>query len=494
MQETNAVNVSDNPTPPPPPPPPPTNNRRPRTREVSSRFMTPSASTTHRRQQRDDSDDENSESSFPIGYSFQKKQLQQRAIKLFKESTNNRVFENTPNPNSHSHSHHPPKSTTSRIERINSTSTPCASRPDTPTISVSSRYRHTPNHHQQHHRSISNSRSSAATKLVQSSVNSLSRGNSISSNSHSHDDIGISCSTQSLPELRSESDSDREVLIIQQQSNVNNGSVAEKIGNNNLSRSVSLSSSGIDHLLVRGSERQHASVSKPPVAPQFAKPVVDTRKGKKGSSHQEDVHSLRMFYNRYLQWRFANARAVNAMKVQQKECEKALFSRAMKISEMRDSVHRKRLELELLRRSKTLSIVLEAQIPYLDEWSAMEENYSVSINEAIQALLNASVRLPTGGNVRVDVREVGESLNSALKVLETIISNTQRLMPKAEETDTSISELARVVGGERALIEECGGLLSKTHKSQVEECSLRAQLIQLHSICHTNKNNEITSN
>jgi len=320
MQETIAVNVSDNPTPPPPPPPPPTNNRRPRTREVSSRFMTPSASTTQRRQQRDDSDDENSESSFPIGYSFQKKQLQQRAIKLFKESTNNRVFENTPNPNPNFHSHHPPKSTTSRIDRINSTSTPCASRPDTPTISVSSRYRHTPNHHQQHHRSISNSRSSAATKLVQSSVNSLSRGNSISSNSHSHDDIGISCSTQSLPELRSESDSDREVLK-QQQSNVNNGSVAEKIGNNNLSRSVSLSSSGIDHLLVRGSERQHASVSKPPVAPQFAKPVVDTRKGKKGSSHQEDVHSLRMFYNRYLQWRFANARAVNAMKVQQKECE-----------------------------------------------------------------------------------------------------------------------------------------------------------------------------
>lgn len=38
---------------------------------------------------------------------------------------------------------------------------------------------------------------------------------------------------------------------------------------------------------------------------------------------------------------------------------------------------------------------------------------------------------------------------------------------QAEETDISISELARVVGGERALIGECGDLLSKTHKSQV---------------------------
>ncbi|MCI06925.1 hypothetical protein A2U01_0027987, partial [Trifolium medium] len=56
--------------------------------------MTPSASTSQRRQQRDDSDDENSESSFPIGYSFQKKQQQQRVVKLFKESTNRSGFGN----------------------------------------------------------------------------------------------------------------------------------------------------------------------------------------------------------------------------------------------------------------------------------------------------------------------------------------------------------------------------------------------------------------
>lgn len=41
------------------------------------------------------------------------------------------------------------------------------------------------------------------------------------------------------------------------------------------------------------------------------------------------------------------------------------------------------------------------QIPYLDEWSTMMEEYSVSITEAIQALVNASERLPVGGNVRV---------------------------------------------------------------------------------------------
>ncbi|CAI8590468.1 unnamed protein product [Vicia faba] len=456
MQENNTVSENHSPPPPPPPPlPQQQHNRRPKTREVSSRFMSPSITSIQRRQQRDDSDDENSESSFPIGYSFQKKlqQQQQRSVKLFKETTN-RVFDNIPNPSSSSH--HPSK------QRCAS---PCPSRPDTPihTMPVSSRYRQAPHH--QHHRPI-NARSSAAAKLFQSSGTSSSRS--------SRDDIDIHCSTQSLPELRSETE--RNVLM--QKPNVPSGSVAEKFGNN-LSRSVNLSSSGIDRVKVGGL---------PPVAP-HAKSAADTRKGKKGSQ-QDDVTSLKLLHNRYLQWRFANAKAEHAMKVQQKECEKALLSRAMKISEMRDSVNKKRIELERLRRSQILSRVLEAQTPYLDEWSAMEEDYSVSLTEAIQALLNASTQLPTGGNVRVDVREVGESLNSALKTMETIISNTQKLMPKAEEIDTSISELARVVGGERALIDECGGVLSKTHKSQVEECSLRAQLIQLISISHKHKSKE----
>lgn len=38
---------------------------------------------------------------------------------------------------------------------------------------------------------------------------------------------------------------------------------------------------------------------------------------------------------------------------------------------------------------------------------------------------------------------------------------------QAEDTENLISELARVIGGERALIEECGNLLSKTYTTQV---------------------------
>ncbi|RDX83537.1 Protein ENDOSPERM DEFECTIVE 1, partial [Mucuna pruriens] len=453
------------------------------------------------RTETDPAGDENSETPFPIGYSVSQRK-QQRSVKLFKENNNNGNEQVPP---------HPSKSCSGRIgigssNGSNVSGTPCVSRPGTPTPSVyvSSRYRLTQqqqqhqHHHNHHHHRFVNGMASAAEKLMQASGLNQAK---------SSDDSGVNCSIQSLPEL-----GDRDLLL---QTNL---SVGEKIGSGNggelkvrhpspLLRSVSLSSSGGEQLVMKGSENRAPSVSKqhgngnllvksgglslPPFPPQCVKPAVDLRKGgKKGSSHQEDVHSLRLFYNRYLQWRFANAKAHSVVKAQHTESQKALYSQAMKISEMRDSVNRKRMELELLRRLKTLSTILEAQIPYLDDWSTIMEEYSVSITEAIQALVNASVQLPIGGNVRVDVREVGDALNSAAKMMETMISNIQRFVPKAEETDISISELARVAGGERALIGECGDLLSKTYKSQVEECSLRGQLIQLHSVCHKNKNKE----
>lgn len=42
-------------------------------------------------------------------------------------------------------------------------------------------------------------------------------------------------------------------------------------------------------------------------------------------------------------------------------------------------------------------------MPHLDEWCAFEEEYSNSLSEAIQALLNTSIQLPIGGNVKVSL-------------------------------------------------------------------------------------------
>ncbi|XP_058113124.1 AUGMIN subunit 8-like [Magnolia sinica] len=230
--------------------------------------------------------------------------------------------------------------------------------------------------------------------------------------------------------------------------------------------------------------KSHSGSTKPgtvclPPNPSNMKPGIETRKGRKASSHQEDVHSLRMLHNRCLQWRLANAKAEATMNAQQFEAERSLCSIVAKISEMRKSVMTKRIELEQLKKMERLSTILDAQLPYLDEWAVLEGDYSNSVSGAIKALQDASLQLPVVGNVRADTTELNDAFNSATNVLEAIFPFVQSFLPKAEGVDHVISELAGVVARERALIEECGDLLSKVHIMQVEECSLRGQLIQL---------------
>lgn len=90
-------------------------------------------------------------------------------------------------------------------------------------------------------------------------------------------------------------------------------------------------------------------------------------------------------------------------------------------------------------------------MPYLDEWSTMEEDYTTYLSGITNALLSSSARLPVSGEVRADIEELQNAMSLAYKVVESTGSRIQIFMEKAEEMDGSISELARMVGRERAL-------------------------------------------
>ncbi|XP_074319659.1 protein ENDOSPERM DEFECTIVE 1-like [Silene latifolia] len=237
-------------------------------------------------------------------------------------------------------------------------------------------------------------------------------------------------------------------------------------------------------LMMRGSVKVGRSLKLPPVPlpPGGAKGqvAVEVKKAvRKGSSQVEDVHRLRLMYNHYLQWRFANAKAQASFVNQQKQSERQLYSLGVKISDLRDSVQSKRIEYGLLKQMETLSTVLDAQLPNLEGWASIEESYSSSLLELSNGLLNVLSQLPLVGNVRVDLKEIEEALNSAAKATEMICLQVQNFIPKAENMDSLVSNLARVYSGELTLVDECGDLLYKTHASQVEECSLRGQLMEL---------------
>lgn len=528
---------------PPPPPPPPPSHRRPRVREVSSRFMSTvvssSSSSPLPKQQRSTSvhrqrrrlldmeplcsSDENSpaesiqiqslETSPALEFRCKAAltsttQRKQRAVaKLFKENGGGGRVEQ-----------HQPPSLKAYSGKVITNAFATPSRPDTPTVTTSSldRDKMIPSSSSSRFRRSTSISASAAAKLLQSSgmlpptqPSVPVDPSSLSSDDNNQNQL-VNCTVRSLPDFRSsmpEADmlptiSNR--LLAEKsctRSNVKGGSDSVKSSASPCSRSLNLPLSGSEHSLfhsIKGSERQAYALPRPqtnpvkmgslalPPVPPCAKMGTDTRKGKKVSSHQEEVHTLRLLHNRYLQWRYLNAKAEAYIRAQQRETERTLHSLGVKIAGFYDSVKTKRAELGLLQRTKTLSAILEAQTPYLMEWSVLEENYSINLSEAIQAMLNASLQLPIV-NVRAEIGELGEALNSAMKVMENIVYHLESFMPKAEETENLISELARVTGGEKTLVEECGDLLSETCTSQVQEFSLRSQLIQWHRFCQERK-------
>ncbi|KFK37234.1 hypothetical protein AALP_AA4G231300 [Arabis alpina] len=217
----------------------------------------------------------------------------------------------------------------------------------------------------------------------------------------------------------------------------------------------------------------------PPVVPSL-KSQVDVKKQKKVLVQQLDVHSLKLLHNRYLQWRFANANAEVKTQSQKAQAERMLYSLGVKMAELSDSVQKKRIELQCLRRVKAVTDIVESQIPSLEQWTVIEEEYLASLSETTQALVNASLRLPLDVDIKVDTKELAETLVVASKSMEGIMQHIGNFVPKTQEMETLMSELARVSSIEKASVEDCGVALFKTHSSHVEECYLRTQLIQHH--------------
>ncbi|KAK4439510.1 protein ENDOSPERM defective [Sesamum alatum] len=483
---------------------PPIPHRRPRVREVSSRFMSPliqsnstpiptpnpsdfpRSKSVHRRQpsktdenQIPDPNQSFDKSAALVGSTVLRKQHQQR-VKHVRENTESK---------DHQHS-----------------DVKIFPRPDTPIATgtdraVPSRYRQVPNSISRSN-SLNSSRNgcspvTAAARLLQEATSDVEKklsrtSTSIRDDSDSFSDASSIQGSSSCPnsplcvpvnKVRSVPDVRSSMPDVDKWLADNYSDKSRKV-TGDCARSLNFSSS----------LKMGVGVTRPPHPSSCIRSGLDARKGRKVSNHQEDLHSLKMLSNHYLQWRFANAKAEASLHAQKQEAERKLCSMGRKISDIRDDVKKKRNELVALQGIKTFTTIVEAQMPYLDEWSDLEEDYSNYLTGTTNALLSSSARLPVSGEVRVDAGQLGEALRAALKVVELISSNIQRFMGKAEEMDISISELARTVGGERARIEECGYLLSKTYSSQAQECSLRGTLMQLHcSNPHQPQRSEATS-
>ncbi|XP_065871611.1 QWRF motif-containing protein 2 [Euphorbia lathyris] len=209
---------------------------------------------------------------------------------------------------------------------------------------------------------------------------------------------------------------------------------------------------------------------------------VDLRRGKIGEDRIVDAHLLRLLYNRYVQWRFVNARADATFMVQKLNAEKNLWNAWVTTSELRHSVTLKRVKLLLLRQKLKITSILKGQINCLEEWSLLDRDHSTSLEGAIEALKASTLRLPIVGKTVADVQNLKDAVGSAVDAMQAMGSSVCLLTSKVEEINSLVAELLNVTAKEKFLLQQCKDFLSKLAAMQVKDCSLRTHVIQLNRL------------
>ncbi|XVF01375.1 hypothetical protein REPUB_Repub04eG0082800 [Reevesia pubescens] len=209
---------------------------------------------------------------------------------------------------------------------------------------------------------------------------------------------------------------------------------------------------------------------------------VDIRRGKMGEDRIVDAHMLRLLYNRYLQWRFANARADATFMVQKLSAEKNLWNAWVTTSDLRNSVTLKRIKLLLLRQKLKLTSILKGQIAHLEAWALLDRDHASSLLGATDALKASTLRLPIVGKTVADIPNLKDAVSSAVDVMHAMASSICSLSSKVEEMNSLVDELVSVTAKERFFLEECKDFLSTLAAIQVKDCSLRTHIIQLNRV------------
>ncbi|WZZ47403.1 hypothetical protein YC2023_043662 [Brassica napus] len=248
---------------------------------------------------------------------------------------------------------------------------------------------------------------------------------------------------------------------------------------------------------------------------------ADIRRGKIGGDRVVDAHLLRLLYNRYLQWRFVNARADSALMVQRLNaedlgemgarfisiCGNISFSLILEkpvecmginlgtapqryIKENQVTFAKAETETgfycegtgSISYLKLKLASILRGQMGYLEEWSLLDRDHSSSLSGATQALKASTLRLPIVGKTVVDIKDLKHAVSSAVDVMQAMSSSIFSLTLKVDEMNSVMVETVNVTAKEKVLLERCQGFLSRVAAMQVTDCSVKTHIIQLRPI------------
>uniref|UniRef100_A0A0D3H0R5 Uncharacterized protein n=1 Tax=Oryza barthii TaxID=65489 RepID=A0A0D3H0R5_9ORYZ len=194
------------------------------------------------------------------------------------------------------------------------------------------------------------------------------------------------------------------------------------------------------------------STSQSGVAPPVFNYIVDARKGKKSASQFENIHQLRLLYNRCLQWQFVYARSEDTLTFQKSSIESILYSVWKSIVQLRDSVTVRRIDVQLLQQELKLYYVLKEQIAYLQHWPELEGENGSTLIGAIEALQACTLRLPVTSGAQADAVAVKNSISSAVDVMQALSSSILYLLSKVEGRTSLVSELSDMARQEKVAL------------------------------------------
>ncbi|MED6145356.1 hypothetical protein PIB30_024402 [Stylosanthes scabra] len=207
--------------------------------------------------------------------------------------------------------------------------------------------------------------------------------------------------------------------------------------------------------------------------------IADFRKGNKAAANLEDAHRLRLLYNRYLQWRFANARAEAALYIQNVIVERTLYDVWRTTLSLLESVIRSRIDLQQRKLELKLNSILNDEMTFLDDWAVFERDHGDALSGAVQDFKASTLCLPVAGGAKVDIEHLKAAICQAVDVMQAMGSTICSLLLRVEGMNNLISEVAIVAAKEKAMLDECELLLASVAAIQVEESSVRTHLMQI---------------
>ncbi|BAT11987.1 Os10g0554900 [Oryza sativa Japonica Group] len=186
-----------------------------------------------------------------------------------------------------------------------------------------------------------------------------------------------------------------------------------------------------------------------------------------------------MLAARLLQWRFANARMEKAMARATAAAENKLFYTWLRVAELRNIQAAKRIVAQRRRQKLKLARLLRPQLSLLASWDSLAKPHADAVDDLGAVLAAACTALPLADGAQGDMESLHEAMFACVGTVNDIEANADMFFATAGVTSSTLEELSTTIKQEVEGLQEAMKLARIVTSLQVQEVSLRANLIQI---------------